>query len=378
MNIKYGDLERLFEDIKEIIRFFDDNKYHNRRQKIYLGNGEKINFCIPKEQVAHLIGVNTDYLITTGRYNSKRSYELLKEMCENPYTVESMRSAGHINYAKLFSPFIFNKVSSFKNNINMDLNSIELVCKYDSSKTYTSSDTFEKCDYIIIKKYDDGKIGLLSIVYNGSYYVPMSNQIYDDFMSAKDSLEKFLKHQEITLATGIEYYNEETDFNKPYNLYINAKVDKIENLKKYRNLFNCSIDVSGDYEYLLSKFKNNKSTYLNDNSLMDMIIESIKQGKLIDTSLVKDSNLQKVIQCFNDYLCDKEASNDESVISSYTEMKENLEQAKKECEKLQSENTRLLDENSTLSSEVTKLESENSEYQEREQKVLEILKSPRN
>ena len=378
MNFSYSELENLFEVIKEIINDFENSRYHSRIQQIYLGNGDRIKFSIPTQHVAHLLGIDTNALVSTGRFKRKDSFGLLKEMCENAYTIHTMKQEGIINYENLFSKFILNKVENFKRNININLSDIELVCKYNSNKTYTSSDTFEKYDYIIVKRYEDGKIGILGIVNNGNGYVPMSSQTFDDFESAKGALEKYLKYQEITLVNGLEQSNEEIDYSNPFHLSIKSKIEKLDNLLNYKKLFESCIDVSKDYEYILNRLKNNRSNYISDNYLIDSIVESIKSGKLIDVELFRGTSLIKIIESFNDYLCKTQATQDDTIGKSYTDMKQNLEQVKKECEKLQSENAILLDEKNSLSDELTILKSENSEYQEREQKVLEILKSPRN
>ncbi len=378
MNFSYSELENLFDVIKEIINDFENSRYYSRVQQIYLGNGDKIKFSIPRQHVAHLLGIDTNALVSTGRFKSKDSFGVLKEMCENAYTIYKMKQEGIISYENLFSNFILNKVENFKRNININLNDIELACKYNSNKTYTSSDKFEKYDYIIVKRYEDGKIGILCIVNNGNGYVPMSSQTFNDFETAKGTLEKYLKYQEITLANGLEQSNEEIDYSNPFHLSINSKIEKLYNLLNYKELFESCIDISKDYEYVLNKLRNNKSNYISDNYLIDSIVESIKSGKLIDIELFRDTSLIKIIESFNDYLCRTQATQDDSIGASYTEMKQNLEKAKRECEKLQSLNKILLNEKSSLSDEVSKLKSENSEYQEREQKVLEILKSPRN
>ena len=86
------DIENLFENIREIIDFIENSRYKNRRFRLFLGNGDRLNFYVPNESIAHLLGVNTNYLISTGRFNSTNSFELLKELTLNPYRINKLEN----------------------------------------------------------------------------------------------------------------------------------------------------------------------------------------------------------------------------------------------------------------------------------------------
>ena len=90
MNFNLSELENLFEEMNEIINYFEMSQYQNRRYRIFLGNGDRINYSIPNDSIAHLLGVNTNYLISTGRFNSTNSFDLLKEMVVNPYRINKL------------------------------------------------------------------------------------------------------------------------------------------------------------------------------------------------------------------------------------------------------------------------------------------------
>ena len=156
------------------------------------------------------------------------------------------------------------------------------------------------------------------------------------------------------------------------------KIEKIRNLLKYKTKFNCSIDVSGEYVYAAGKLVENRENKYEDNDLIDLIVESIKEGKLISKEITRDTNLIKIIESFSDYLCRSEMSSNEDINSSYTSLKKDLEHFKELCKELKSQNKELNSKNNELSTKVIELESENVAYKERESKVLEILmKSPR-
>lgn len=378
MNFKLAELEQLFEEIGEIINFFELSQYENRRNRIFLSNGDKINLSIPNESVAHLLGVNTNYLISTGRFNSTNSFELIKEMCENPYRIHTLYIEGIIKYENLFSPYILQKIESFKENIKINIYEIELVCKYDKSRALISDELTEKYDYIIVKKYSNGKFGILGLVNNISYYVPMSNQLFNNFEEAIDYLNKYLKNQEVTIITGVNYFNILTDFDKSSYLPLNNKIEKIKNIKSYKDLFNCSLDLSGDYEYSIKRLKENRDNLYEDNDLIDMIVNSIKNGKLIDTKIFRDTNLSKIIEAFNDHLCSTSMQSNSSITESYSKMKKDLETFKSKLLEFEEQNDKIIKDNNDLKEENKNLIIENTEYKENENKILELLsKKPR-
>lgn len=372
MNFKMFELEDLFNKINEIINFIEKTNYSYRRQQIYFSNGEKITISTPNESIAHLIGINLDYLRSTRIYKNKNSFELLKEMSENAYTIYQAACKGIINYDKLFSKYILNKIEGFHQNIKIDTNDIEVVCKYNSEKNYTSGDLTEKYDYIIVKRYSNGKIGILGLVNNDYTYAPMSNQLYNSFQEAKENLEKYLKNQEITLINGLNLYDINSDYQSKFHPTINSKLEKFNILKKYKHIFNCSIDISGEYEFYIDKLVTRRETDYKDNDIIETIVESISKGKLIENESI-DSSLKPIIDTFNDYLCSNIASSSD-IKESYTDLKNNLENFKTKLLETEKVNNQLSDKNSILESENIELKDENKQLKENEKKILQILK----
>lgn len=374
MEYNLGDLENLFEDIKEIINFIELSQYQNRRHRIYLSNGDKLNFSIPNDTIAHLLGINTNYLISTGLYNTTYSFELIKELCDNPYRLNQAHKNGIIKYEYLFSPFIKNKLEGFKENIKINTEETVIVCKYDASRALIADDKSEKYDYIIIKKYQDNKIGILGLVNKGSYYVPMSNQLFYSFEEATDTLETYLKNQEVAIMTGVNYFNTETDYDRTFYLNLDSKINKIKEIRFYRDLFRCSLDLSSDYQYSIGRLRENRTNHYEDNDLIDIIANSIREGKLIDTNVFRDTNLSKIIESFNDYLCESQIGQNNSIEQTYSQMKKDLKELQAKLLESNNKIVELTEKNDSLNKAVSELEIENTEYKETEQKILELLK----
>lgn len=374
MKFNLGELEDLFYDIKNILEYFEGTKYQNRRFKLHLSNGEHINFSVTKESVPHLLGINTTYLQATGLFKTTNSYELLKELIDNAYRIDDSEKKGIINYDKLFSKFIVNKIEHFKENIKIDIDNVEFICKYNKEKTYVLCDEFKNFDYIIVKKLQNNKIGLLCLVRNQGYFAPISNQIFNNIEEAKDKLKELLKHQEITLISGIQTTNTYDDYSSNYYMNIEKKSKKIKKLQFYKENFDASIDVTHDLSYTFETLKMHKITRQDNNDQILKIEKCIKEGILIDTSSLDDYNLIKIANAFNDLLCSNILNENDSNKKTYSETIEELKNYKKQIIELSELIETLTVKNNELDEKVASLEFQNENYKDLESSIIKLLK----
>lgn len=248
MEFRRFELEEMFEEIKELLKYVEQNKLTDEHYMFFLGNDENLKYKLTKEAIPHLLGINTNYLISTGLYSSKNSYYLLEEMLDDSYRIYNAANRGTLDYNQLFSSFIRRKIKYFKENITIDIHNIDVVCKYIKQRTYTTGESTQNYDYIITKKYDDGKIGLLCLVFNGDVLAPISSQILETEQEKEETLSKLLEHQEISYISGIHM----SDFTiHRTNITINEKLERLERLKNYKIKYNASVDVHKECKYLL-------------------------------------------------------------------------------------------------------------------------------
>ena len=376
---KRYEIEELLKKIQDCIDLYKKNYVERKNYTIFLANGEMIRYSITPNNVAHLLGVDLDYLRQTKKYKNLDNFELLQDLCESNYQQINMLAGNIIDTNKLFSPFIDKKIEAFESilntNLKQSINEIEFVCCYKSKNSWDVTTKNQKYDYIIVKRLPNDKISLLCIVINGGKCYAMSNQLYDSFEHAKEAFRENLTHQEISFVNAFHVYNTYTDGHFKTSITTNQKTEKLNTMRYYKKLFDCNIDISSDYEYLIGLLKDNKSEKNENKDTIDEIVEAINNGKLIDRFDFEDSLLLDVIDCWNDHITNNSTSNDDKNNISYTEAIKNLKEMKEIIASLEKKIEILKVEKSELEEKNSEITSENNSLKGELQEITEIINS---
>ena len=320
-SLSLGELERLFFEIDELIQYIEKIGFDSKKSLLYLSNGDRILLKIFKENIPHLLGINIEYLKSTGLYSSRNSYDLLKEVIGNAYKLHTyVTKQNVIKYDTIFSEHIYEKIKVFKFNTKINLTDTELICKYDSTKTFTITDKNEKYDYIIVKKDEKtGTYGILGIVKSNDYYVPMTSLYFEDYESLKVKLNEIIKNQEVTLISGIKFYSNFAECGS-YRLNENAKASKLDTLMQYKKDFGCIIDTTDDFKFLLESSSKHKNQHYSNYNLINLMIESIREGKLLDLNMFIGSTFYELAESINDYIVGNSANFNEEIGENYSKI----------------------------------------------------------
>ena len=65
---KRFEIEELLKNLQECIDLYKKTYIDKKNFTIFLGNGEQIRYYITPNNVAHLLGINLDYLRQTKKY----------------------------------------------------------------------------------------------------------------------------------------------------------------------------------------------------------------------------------------------------------------------------------------------------------------------
>jgi len=378
MNYKLGEIEELFEKIKNCIEYYEKEYIDNKIFTMYLANGERVKYSITPINIPHLLGINLTPIKNVMTFNSDNTLSLLKELCDRSYELYNKFNSGVIRQEDVFSNYIEKKIETFKDNVKPDLQYIlketEFVCCYKSKRSWEVTDKNQKYDYIIVKKYDDESYGLLCLVKKGSQCYAMSSQIAKNEIEKDEILSDLIKNQEVTILSGMNVHNAYTNTDYLKNLDSNRKILKLRNLKLYKQKFECNIDVSGEYEYAIGKVGNNKIERYENRTGIEDIVNSIVKGKLISTKNYDDSILIDIINAWNDHICKNNNNSNNEVSLTYSNAIKELNSFKELATSLTKENETLKIDLENEKEKNKSLEQDNDEQKQIIKTIYETIK----
>lgn len=346
--------------IKDLINWYENSRMVEKTIKVFLTSGNSFNYRIPKDRVAHLLGVKTDNLILTGMFKNKSSYELLKELCKNQVRISGMVKDGKISLNTIFSKHINEKLLSFKSNVNISIANNTFVCKYNRDKVINQGKEPRNCDYVVCTSEDDGTILELDLIIDKKYALPVSNRRFNDETETHDSFNQLLQDQDISFISSMIIYNSYFDSNKKFCLKEEDKIFKLQVLKNYKLQYNCNIDVVSDCEYGYKRNRVNKLQGQNDYDIYNHIISCLLNNEIISTDKLGELSIQNIelINAINDKIMFSSNSNNNQ--ETYSQLQKKIAKLEETKKILKAKNQNL---NETLKQTQNDLDSVNQEYQ---------------
>lgn len=365
------EFEIFMQNISNALDYYDYENVWERRSLFALANGDKIQMRIPEFTVAHLLGVKTDYLISTGIFKEKDSYSLIRKLCDNEFSVFNKINDGIISFDKLFSEHAQKKAESFIENTKSNIYNLQFACKYDKTKAYLQGENGYDFDYVLSKQNKYGEIFLVGLVKDptlgSNVYVPRSNQYYQNSSEATDKINHIINNQTITFATGLNIAGY-----KNFTLPPDVKQSKLANLKKLSLNTGAVVDVTGDYGWALGKHQDNLSTgAILNNSYSDIISSCMHSLQLITPEKFginsfdsMSPNLVNVIMAYNDAITSSSISEtaNTSVLGTYSETIQELYDLRAKCNEQKERISSLEISNTNLQNDNQRLETENNGY----------------
>lgn len=370
--------DELIENIRECLDWHARRNFNDMAYNLVMDNGERIRIVFNNSSVAHLLGIDTEYLKSTGMFNDN-SYEILKQVCNNSYRLYNMVSQGHLKYDSFISDYADEKVMGFKKICGIDLYNIEFICKYDKTRSYDTGNIEQVADYYISYRSENG-LFVVGLKKNGLYYYPMTNR-YIDFENEKDIefLKSLLENQHITMPklTNIYYFNTGTN-SKPMYIDYHKKASMLRTLNEYRRKYNAEVDILEGYqsvnEKLLRMFNNNESS----NQIYEKIFERISKKCIIDIKELEmelggglSEDIITYINIYNNSINENiDAALDEHTKAVRAERDRLNEEKQRHINSLEDLKRQLLEAKSTIAT----LEEQNAEYKTREEETIEVMK----
>mgnify|MGYP004467645375 CR=1 FL=1 len=389
MNKNYTnrELSELFDKIDTLLqRYFgkeDDYNFYEKDEEerktdlskksylMFLSNGERIKIKIPKSSIPHLLGINTEYLKNTGLYRNMNSYEVMLDFIKSSNEALKKHESGIINLDNVLSPYINEKIDALIENLNINTNYCEMVCKYDKGKTFGYSADFDDMSYLILQKKNEKYYVLkLAEAQDGTYF-PMSNQIFNSYTECQEALSSYLIYQELTLLNNLFIYYNNSTIGK-FSILEWDRKQKLENLMKLSNDFGCTPNVIADFIYSLKIRDSKRQGNMRTSNIIDILCDHIKNKKPFDISLVdaEQEDIVKIIDTYNDSLFIKNTNLGDS---SYSDLQRQNMKLKEELERLKEENNSLSEDIRYKDEELDEIKKQNNELKDDMNKVKGII-----
>ncbi|MBQ6547104.1 MAG: hypothetical protein IJL74_03800 [Bacilli bacterium] len=379
---KYYDI---IEKLDDCLYYYESRDFDYTKFFLEFANGEKITIKFDPKNIPHLLGINIDYLRSTGLYNKNdNAYQILDEIVRNPKKLLSQIEDGHIPPQYVFSDYIEEKLDNFKNVCGINISNIEFIVKYEKSKNFSSEKPLYDGYYIgYMNNNQLSVIGFEKNENNNAYY-PHTNLLFEQYSPETDEfLKRLCANQTLTMIEIMRRskLTEDGNINKTTHYYYNHdKLAKLRSCKRYAEMYNGVPNTIVTSIFFVEKVTNLNEEKRNTTSMLEEIAKKIEKRKIIDMhnfTANYDSTpdgILDVVSAHNDSLVNSKTNNNSEEEYSYRDIIEQYEECKKEIERLNhllekaDEKTRqLVGKNETL-------EKENKGYEEKIEQIKGILK----
>ena len=382
---KRCEFEEIVNRISEGVNYYDKVFPKDNRYILYLANGDRICYTFDENKIAHLLGLNLDYLVESSIYRRTTTKDLLDKFLENSYSIyNKLNTYGSIN--TLLSNYVEDKIAVFREQLkNPYPDNIYFVCKYDRTITYTSSEIdVYTADYYIARKLENDDIILLGLVKNknNNIYSVQTSRVIKKDSNQMEELTKFLQGQEITYVNSLEIENYQTMYKKDYHLSIEEKKEVIKNMIDISNCTNSKPNTIKNHLFDIICVSNSKSKLFNQKLILSQLIDSIDKKNIydlsesnIDSEILEsiDSEIKTLIKKWNDLVCNSNFTNYE-VKHSYTELQDEKDELEKQNKTYEERIKEIEEENKKLREEKKMLETYKVAYEDFSSKIFTLTK----
>ena len=380
--------EYLMELIANNVETYNRNSRYKDKFSLTFANGDNIKIYVPNSSFPHLLGINTNYLMSSGLYREKSSYELLNKMCEDRYRLYRYINDNIIDEKQLFSEHIEKKNSAFVQNLKINIFNMIFACPYDSSRSYTTGKETYKFDYILVNKpaYEEKGIFMLGLAANidkfdkSKIYVPMSNQYFESIEEAEERFGLIFNNQKLTIPTMLT--STSTNNTSKFFLHGDQKLAKARETQQIADKCFATLDVSEDYRWLLKKYYDsmNSGGYV-QKDYATIITNCITTGKIITPQMFDlqsfagvNEFLLGIINAHNDFIShDSTVAINDPTVPTYTDLKKKVEELTTTRDALISANKELVSTNDILAKENEGLKKEVSNNEATINDAIKVL-----
>ena len=368
----------IIEGIDNALGYYEDKGLENTKFSLNFSNGEFIYLKYGINNIAHLLGINTNYLMSTGIFKGN-SYDILCDIVDNPGKLMRQIENGHIHESQIFSDYTEEKLENFRRICGVNIFDIEFIVEYKKDRNLTSSEPLDDGYYI---GYSDGQtlniVGYEKNDNNNTYYPHTSLLFKKDTAEADKFLKRLFKNQVATTVETMKKNLITHDYGVDRKVFYynhRDKISKLRSCKRYAEMYGGIPNTINSNIYFIDKTINANEDNYSFKEIMEEISKKISDKKMIDVHQLEakydymDDTIINIVSAHNDSLVKKSEGND----FSYKDIITELEECKKELERKNSFIEKIEDENNQIKAENELLRLENESLNKDQEQVIKIL-----
>jgi len=368
----------LIDQLDDCLMWYEKSNVEDVRYRMYMSNGEAINIEFSKQSIPHLLGIDINYLRSTGIYKGS-PYSILEDIIENPNRLYGQFKSKNMEPELVFSKHIYKKLNNFKKVCGINIFNIEFIVNYKSHNSYITGEQKLDGDYYIATKIDDDTLSIVGLKENGNLHKPQTNiELDKNDPDSEKFLSQLLTNQILTSVQSLKR-TRFTDYEleeKSFHYYNDQKEEKLKTLEEYAKKYNCHIATNKDCIFYVQKTNN---LYAEKNSILQVlaeITEQMQQGKEISSQELETqygetvNRFKNMIHLYNFTLNNSSKSKSGE---AYLNLAQELESKKDEVLHLQKLLKTLEEKQGQMTEKIHELEDENKELKNREEAIKNIL-----
>lgn len=297
MPSKY-EFEQIIVKLEEAVKLYKKSDYRYNENKLYLSNGQILEFMFKPENIPHLLGINISALRNSKILSSNKPLDMLEELIQRYTAIYQKFVRGELIYSDVVSPYIKEKIESFETVLKCDINDIYFVSEYSLPRAYLNGERNNYgCQYYIA--FEDGKSEIIFLGLKKPddqyYYSPSSIISPSDEKSSDKLLADLISNQRVMIVNCVGRKNIGI-----FNYLKNAdKLILAQRLVNLTNEYNGHLMLSNDFIYNLKKLMSSYEKDLNVQRFILQLIHAISTGKKFSIDCSFDQNCAELVEVYN-------------------------------------------------------------------------------
>jgi len=356
--------------IKKEVEFYENTPLKRRKIRLYLSNGEMIEFMFKTNCIPHLLGVKTLPLKYAKILSEEYPMEMLKEILSMSKKIYTQVENGFINYFDVFSEHMDEKLDSFETVLKFSIRNILFACKYEVEKTYINGDKNNfGCNYYIVLESEDNEYIFLGLKKDEhfKYYTPSSIIKTNDL----EELRRLIQNQQIMLVNSFVL----DDIGHSVSLRNYEKMLLLQKLIPISEQYGSNLIVARTLQYDLKKVMIDKDRIEIYNNILFRLTSCISKGKKFNlSSMPLEESLSDLIEAYNETLDIKNYQDINQNLFELRELRLKLQEAKEKINEQESKINLLQQENLSQSAQLEQQEKELESLREFKKETFQLIK----